>query len=512
MNKIEFKDVALSLDASENKPQKIFFDDGNEIEVYPKSLNQKEDDLFFIGRKGGIKYLFILSDDGNSSSEKFSCIIENSFLKRCELTTENRKALQLIFDFTNPKVIGLVNSFGFGDRIGLANAGHLRSLDISDFKPILTQQSIRELTRTNRTPDDVMDAAIWAVFQEDYKAGFGADADHLKTKEDIDLMMEAGYKMFTFDPSDFVENNADNFGEDELKEMLSKYPWEELNDSLAKAEDRYLKNEIDISGNLRLNPENIDLLRAYVKYGKALAHIQKLNHHIKTKYPEKDYEVEVSVDETESVTTPFEHFFISNELKRLEVSFVSLAPRFVGDFEKGIDYKGDLDLFKKEYEKHLAITKYFGNYKISLHSGSDKFSVYEIIGSMKGAFTHVKTAGTSYLEALKVCAIEEPALFREILDYSRGLYEEEKRTYHVSADVEKVRPVNEYKDSELEKLFDSNDARQILHVTFGRILTDEDENGKYIFKNRIVDCLKRNEETHYKILIKHFHKHLKPFN
>ena len=131
----------------------------------------------------------------------------------------------------------------------------------------------------------------------------------------------------------------------------------------------------------------------------------------------------------------------------------------------------------------MAITKYFGNYKISLHSGSDKFSVYEIIGSMKGAFTHVKTAGTSYLEALKVCAIEEPALFREILDYSRGLYEEEKRTYHVSADVEKVRPVNEYKDSELEKLFDSNDARQILHVTFGRILTDEDENGKYIFKN-----------------------------
>ena len=110
------------------------------------------------------------------------------------------------------------------------------------------------------------------------------------------------------------------------------------------------------------------------------------------------------------------HYFFANELTRLGVKYVSLAPRFIGAFEKGIDYKGDLDVFKTEYQKHLSIVRHFGNYKISLHSGSDKFSVYKVIGSLHEALTHVKTAGTSYLEALRVVAAKQPDFFREILD------------------------------------------------------------------------------------------------
>ncbi len=74
---------------------------------------------------------------------------------------------------------------------------------------------------------------------------------------------------------------------------------------------------------------------------------------------------------------------MASELKRLGVKIVSLAPRFIGDFEKGIDYKGDIELFKEEYLKHVKISEYFGSYKISLHSGSDKFGVYKAIGSIK---------------------------------------------------------------------------------------------------------------------------------
>jgi hypothetical protein len=193
------------------------------------------------------------------------------------------------------------------------------------------------------------------------------------------------------------------------------------------------------------------------------------------------------------------------------VKFISLAPRFIGDFEKGIDYKGDLNLFKSEYQKHLAITKHFGNYKISLHSGSDKFSVYKVIGSLKEAYTHVKTAGTSYLEALKVVAAKNPDLFREILNFSRNLYETEKKSYHVSADIKKVLAGKDYSNEQLITLFDSNDVRQVLHVTFGRVLTDKDQTGNYLFKDKILQCLIENEETHYEFLIKHFRKHLEPF-
>ena len=512
MNIVELKNNLLSIHSSKNELVDIKLNESTDVKVYPKSINEKDNSIFFIGKEGLEKSLYIIEGTSNSSNKKFDGEKIGEGVKCCKLSSQNRRALQAEFDFLNPVTIGLKNSFGFGDRIGLANAGHIRSLDISDFAPVLTQQSIRELTRTNRTADKVMDAAVWAVFQEGYKSGFGADADHLKTTEDIDRMVKAGYKMFTFDPSEYVENEADEYGTEKLLESMEKLPWDELEFSFTEAEAKYLSGKIEISDRLSIAPTKDELLKAYSKYGNAIAHIKRLYNHIKNNYSNYDYEIEISVDETESVTTPFEHFFFASELNRLKIKFVSLAPRFIGDFEKGIDYKGDLNIFKQEYEKHLAITKYFGNYKISLHSGSDKFSVYKVIGSMKEAFTHVKTAGTSYLEALKVTAIKQPELFKEILDYAGSLYEEEKRTYHVSADINKLKPSSEYDDSDLEKLFDSDDIRQILHVTFGRILTDTDEKGSYIFKDKVLRCLEENEDTHYDILVKHFHKHLVPFN
>lgn len=73
-------------------------------------------------------------------------------------------------------------------------------------KAVLAQQSIRELERTQRRPEEIMDAATWAVYQEGYEEGFGADADHLKTTADIDLMVAAGFAMFTIDPGEHVVN------------------------------------------------------------------------------------------------------------------------------------------------------------------------------------------------------------------------------------------------------------------------------------------------------------------
>lgn len=489
-----------------------------EFLLYPKSVFEHEGVLFFIGRENLTKYLFIGCEEKDNAvcgtfdgTDVAGSEQTGYYFKKCAYTTKNRKALQQVFPFTNAIVIGLDDSFGFGDRLGLANPAHLRSLEGSDFKPILAQQSIRELTRTNRTPAEVMDAAVWAVFEEGYDAGFGADADHLKTPQDIDLMQENGFRMFTFDPSEFVVNEADHISAEELDKRIAALNWTGLESNYDALSADYLNKKFVLSDTLTIETDVIGLKRALVKYGNAIGHIHKLNRHLVTTYPDFDSEVEISVDETESVTTPFEHFFFVKELNRLKVKFISLAPRFIGDFEKGIDYKGNLNLFKTEYLKHLAITAYFGNYKISLHSGSDKFSVYKVIGSIKEAHTHIKTAGTSYLEALKVMAIKEPDFFREILDYCTGLYEQEKKTYHVSADLKKVKKGSGYKDDELEGLFNDDNVRQILHVTFGRVLTDKSESREYIFKTRLLNYLKTYEETYYKIIEIHFHKHLNPF-
>jgi hypothetical protein len=485
-----------------------------EVLVYPKSINSVNDITFFIGNEGNEKLLFIISKKKSKVLDEFEGEEINTsdyMVKKCPQVHANAVKLQKHFEFTKPILLGLNNSFGFGDRIGLANPAHVRALEGSGFNPILAQQSIRELTRTKRTPDEVMDAAIWAVFQEGYKDGFGSDADHLKNEEDIDLMINAGFTMFTFDPGEFVINEADTISISELEEKAKSLNWNVLDEDFDSLIKRYDSVEFNLKEGLLIKPTYEDVLRATVKYGNAVAHIKTLFDHLSTKYSNLPYEVEISVDETESVTTPFEHFFMASELNRLEVKLVSLAPRFIGEFEKGIDYKGDIELFKKEYLKHVKIAEYFGSYKISLHSGSDKFGVYKAIGQLKRGFTHVKTAGTSYLEALKVVAFAEPDEFRKILDFSRVEYEKEKASYHVSAKLENVHSSDKYTNEQLLDLFTQDDARQVLHVTFGKVLTTLNDNGTTLFKEKIYKCLKENEEVHYKYLINHFKNHLNPF-
>ena len=488
-----------------------------EILAYENSFYKHNENLFFTGTVGLEKYLFVTSvKESDELFDKFEGILVESkddiSIMKCFQNHNNAKAIQEIFEFTNPKVIGLKNSFGFGDRIGLANPAHLRSLNADDdFAPILAQQSIRELSRTIRKAEEVMDAAVWAVMQEGWTSGFGSDADHLKTTEDIDTMVNAGFTMFTFDPGEHVVNEADTMNLSELQKYISELEWDSSN-TTSEVLLKYSEKEISVNDSYTILPTDEDSLRALVKYGKSILHIKMMYSYLVITYPEVEVEIEVSVDETESVTTPFEHFFMVNELTQLGVKFVSLAPRFIGDFEKGIDYKGDLEIFKDEYLKHIAIAENFGNYKISLHSGSDKFSVYEVIGSLHSGYTHVKTAGTSYLEALRVTAIADEELFREIFDFAKANYENEKKTYHVSADLNKVKNAIEYSKEELANLLNQDDSRQIFHVTFGLVLTIKNEVGDFIYRDRIYKCLEENEVLHYEYLVKHFRRHLDPFN
>ncbi len=488
------------------------------VEIYPASIHRCENIDFFIARKDDVKYLFGTTGKSGSLVDRFSGKVvyqKNTDIPvtvmQCLMTHENAVVIRELFGHTRPRLIGLENSFGLGDRIGLANPGHLQAVKNSGFQPVLAQQSIRELTRTNRTPEEVMDAATWAVFQEGYKGGYGADADHLKTTDDIDLMVRAGFTMFTIDPGEYVVNEASELPEEELSRRSADVKWNIIDDTFDECVRRYDGRSFSMDVTFTLAPSRHDVLQAIVKYGNVIAHVFSMYDHIKTKYPDHPSEIEVSVDETNSPTTLFEHFFIVNELKRLNVELVSLAPRFIGDFEKGIDYRGDINAFTEEYKKHLAIAEKLGPYKMSIHSGSDKFTVYQAIGNIGKGRVHVKTAGTSYLEALRVVAVKESDLFRDILKFSRENFQKEKQTYHVSGTLGNVPDPRTLEDHELVQLFDNDDARQVLHVAFGKVLTIKNENGEHVFKNKIINCLKNNEELHYRFVKKHFRKHIEPF-
>jgi len=212
-------------------------------------------------------------------------------------------------------------------------------------------------------------------------------------------------------------------------------------------------------------------------------------------------ELEISVDETETPTLPEEHYFFANELLRLGVKWVSLAPRYVGSFEKGVDYIGDLSEFKASLAQHATIARMLGPYKLSIHSGSDKFIIYDAFAELTDGMVHLKTAGTSYLEALRAVAKIDPSLFRRILAFAVDRYEIDRTTYHVSAQLARVpeEPIGD----ELADLLDQFDARQVLHVTFGSVLDR--------FGDRIGAVLRSHEETYYQLLTEHFRRHLYPF-
>lgn len=414
---------------------------------------------------------------------------------------------------TQPVALGQEPSFGFGDRLGLATPGHLEALKEAGgpILPVLAQQSIREMTRTQRTPQQVMQAAVQGVTEAKYTGKWGADADHLKTQADVDATLAAGFVLFTIDPSDYVDPQADQY---DPTTLAAKY--QQIRDEVSWAE-QYIGQTIKLKGRITIQLDELTVQRAAVKYGRAVNHAIKLSSYIHLEAAKigRDFEIELSVDETPQPTTPAEHYIIADQCLKNGMKLVSLAPRFVGDFEKAVDFKGDLKAFEKSLNVHAAIARALGPYKLSLHSGSDKLSVYASFARLTKGLFHVKTAGTSYLEALRVVARHDEKLFRRIIDFARKHYETDKATYHVSATLKDVPPPGEIADArKLQELYlgtwdkvppgqgFTNPGRQILHCTFGSVITDPQ------LGPALLAVLKANRGTYRKFLAEHFSRHL----
>ena len=413
-----------------------------------------------------------------------------------------------------PVPLGLKKSFGFGDRLGLATPGHLAAVRrFPDFAPIFAQQSIREMTRTQRTPSEVMSAARQALDAAAYTGAWGADGDHLKTPEDVRAVAASGFCFFTIDPSAFVNNDADTLDEAALRAEVSRQEAEGLYEGFAWR-DYYLDRVFTVGSRIApLRYDEESLLRAMVKYGRATAHAEAMGVAIAAASGGRG-EIEVSVDETDSPTSPLEHLFFALELQRRGVpNLVSLAPRFIGDFEKGVDYKGDLVRFEETLRVHAAIARFAGPYKISIHSGSDKFSVYPVIGRVCQSHLHVKTAGTSYLEALRVMARVAPALFAEVAAYCRGRFEADRASYHISTTRGQVAALPPYRGPADEAVYlDEVAGRQLLHVTFGSVLTQGVDAAGRRFKDGLLEVLQENAGLHSDLIERHFVKHLSALN
>jgi hypothetical protein len=421
-------------------------------------------------------------------------------------SARNAISLRTQLPWLQPKLLGLNTSAGMGDRLGIATPGHVRVA--KEFKnriaPIFAQQSIREMNRTGRNPQQVMNDVIWGVFEEGWQGSMGADADHLKSTADIDACLTAGFTLFTIDPGEFVDNSSERDGLNALNEKADHLPAQ-----LHLPNTSLIRRAFDIEG-IQIVLDEPTLLKAMVKYGNAIAHVVTMYGHLQQAAKNQPFEVEISMDETELPTSPAEHIYIASELQRLGVKWMSFAPRFIGRFEKGVDYIGDVAVFRSDLAIHAAIAQLLGPYKLSLHSGSDKFSIYPAFMEKTHGLAHLKTAGTSYLEALRTIATINPGLLKEIYSFALEHFETDRLSYHVSARVNQAPKPGEIKD--WTKILDQFDAREILHVTFGSVLSERNEVGELRFYNDVISILRTNRESYFTNLENHFKRHFEFFS
>jgi len=475
--------------------------------MYSSSVRETPDAIYALlkaqdrPRKGGLSLLGILARQergfqGFSGWKK--TLASGLRLLIGPLSHENAQAMRRALPFTAPSPLaGKAVTVGLGDRLGVAGAGHIRTIRGREAYPVLAQQSVRELNLTGRSYEEVLDASTWAVFQEGYEGPWGADGDHLKTEEWVRTALRIGFTMITADVSDYIR--AQHLLKPEA-ELAGDYT--RLDESYRRRiEAEYLPLRIELDTGEAVAFTREALMRTALTYREAIEHALRLYQAGAAEKGEGAFDFELSVDETATPTTPQAHAFIAGETLKLGMRVTSLAPRFVGEFQKGIDYIGDPKAFESTFRTHAALARHFG-YKVSVHSGSDKFTVFPAVGRLTGGRFHIKTAGTNWLEAMKVIARTQPGLYRRLHAKALASFAKATQYYHVTTNLGNVPALAGLKDAQLPALFANPDARQLVHITYGEILSDPG------LKAEFFAALQDHIEEYWRALQEHIGRHL----
>ena len=287
-------------------------------------------------------------------------------------------------------------SFGIGDRFGHQGKAQLSAVVKAkeqglDVTPVWNKSN-REHSIIGTAPDDVRKEADSAVTALKWDGAYFVDADHIGL-DNVDLFLESS-DFFTLDVADFMGQPADKADVDSFVRKHEKYIGSLAVDGIDQA--------------LNITEEQIRAIA-----GKSLLAVKNagaIYRHIEAAKGAGNFITEVSMDETDQPQTPVEMLFILAAIADEGIPAQTIAPKFTGRFNKGVDYVGDVAGFIKEFEQDLAVVAFaveqFGlpeNLKLSIHSGSDKFSIYGPIAKALKKFDaglHLKTAGTTWLEEL----------------------------------------------------------------------------------------------------------------
>ena len=285
-------------------------------------------------------------------------------------------------------------SFGIGDRFGQQGKAQLRALRMAgesgiDIVPVWNKSN-REHQIIHSTPLETRQEADDAVRELNWDAPYYVDADHINLDSVKSFLDHSNF--FTLDVADAIGSGISDNKQQGFIRMASPY-----------------QGELKIPGiNTSFEVTEGLLVKIARKYLGAIREAAAIYAHIADHKGADNFIAEISMDEVEDAQTPIELFFILLMIRYFEIPAQTIAPKFTGRFNKGVDYVGDITRFRQEFEEDLLVIDYavksFGlpeNLKLSVHSGSDKFTIYPVMGELiqkhqKGI--HVKTAGTTWLE------------------------------------------------------------------------------------------------------------------
>lgn len=327
-------------------------------------------------------------------------------------------------------------SFGVGDRFAREGVNQLKALIKAEeefgvhFVPVWNKSN-REHQIVGTEPMETRREADAAVAALGYKDQYFVDADHINMNN-VDRFIEAS-DFFTIDVADYIGEPADPAAVDAFVAANARF--------IGKVQVPGIAEPLDVTE---------EQVRAIAnRYLFAISEAGKIYRHIAEKKGVDNFVTEVSMDEVNDPQTPVEILFILSGLAAEKVPAQTIAPKFTGRFNKGVDYRGDLKQFEKEFEEDLLVidfgVKEFGlpeNLKLSIHSGSDKFSIYPIMGRLIRKYDkgiHIKTAGTTWLEENIGLAVADPAaleLAKKIYVNALGRMEELTVPYATVIDVD----------------------------------------------------------------------------
>ena len=326
----------------------------------------------------------------------------------------------------------------------------------------------------------------------------------------------AGFTFFTIDPSPEVDGQADDYAEPPNYEPNSPPSPTDI-DWVDKYRAKKSNSKPATSSTLDAQPviaRRRQIRPRHQYHGLELARTSKAA----TKNSARTMKSNSPSMKPPQPTTLAEHYIIADQVRCGGMKLVSLAPRFVGDFEKGVDYKRGRATagFEKALADHAAIPEQLGPYKLSLHSGSDKLSIYALRPAPPEGMFHVKTAGTSYLEALRVVARHDEPLFRaSSISPAAAMMWTKQHITSAQRSPRCRRPPIVKDPRKLEDLYlerwenvppgcgFTQPGRQILHCTFGSTLTHPR------YKTAIQAVVAAHPATCQEVLRDHFVRHLK---